>query len=166
MPINPAFLAILCPSGVVASCNLPTSLVINNNTFWAPDFGFRLSRSFEHGVAYLSAGERLNPGNGLFLTSRAETASLGYGYSGLRKWSMNIAGYYVRALSVGNIQGGYGQLTGAFSMSHSILPHLSFLSSFNVTKYQSSSFAAYNHLIYFASIGLGFSSRDIPVRLF
>jgi hypothetical protein len=166
VPINPAFLAILCPSGVVLSCNLPSSLVINNSAFWVPDFGIRLSRSFERGVAYLSAGETVTPGNGLFLTSRAETAGLGYGYSGLRKWSMNIGGYYVRALSVGNIQGGYGQLSGSFSMSHEILPHLSFVTSFSATKYQSSSFAAYNHLTYSASIGLGFSSKPIPVRFF
>ena len=166
VPINPAFLAILCPSGIVESCNLPSSLVINNTTFWAPDFGLRLSRSFQRGVAYLSAGESVTPGNGLFLTSRSETASVGYGYSGLRKWSMNIGGYYVRALSVGNIQGGYGQLTGSFSMSHEILPRLSFVTSLSATKYQSSSFSAYNHLIYFASVGLGFSSKDIPVRFF
>jgi hypothetical protein len=166
VPINPAFLAILCPGGIVANCNLPNSLVINNNTFWAPDFGVRLSRSFERGVAYLSAGEQLNPGNGLFLTSRAETASVGYGYSGLRKWSLNVGGYYVRALSVGNIQGGYGQLTGSFSMSHQILPRISFVSSISATKYQSSSFASYNHLIYFISAGLGFSSKNIPVRFF
>jgi hypothetical protein len=117
-------------------------------------------------VAYLSAGESETPGNGLFLTSRAETASLGYGYSGLRKWSMNIGGTYVRALSVGNIQGGYGQLTGSFSMSHEILPRVSFVTSFSATKYQSSSFSAYNHLIYFVSVGLGFSSKNIPVRFF
>ena len=166
VPINPAFLAILCPSGIVANCNLPNSLVINNNTFWAPDFGIRFSRAFERGVAYLNAGERLNPGNGLFLTSRAETAAVGYGYSGLRKWSLNVGGYYVRALSVGNVQGGYGQLTGSFSMSHRILPHLSLVASLSATKYQSSSFADYNHLTYFASIGLGFSSKDIPVRFF
>jgi hypothetical protein len=166
VPINSAFLAILCPSGVVESCNLPSSLVINNNSFWAPDFGIRLSRSFQRGVAYLSAGESVTAGNGLFLTSRAETASVGYGYSGLRKWSMNIGATYVRALSVGNIQGGYGQLTGSFSMSHEILPRVSFVTSFSATKYQSSSFSAYNHLIYFVSIGLGFSSKNIPVRFF
>jgi hypothetical protein len=43
---------------------------------------------------------------------------------------------------------------------------MSFVTSIAATKYQSSSFAAYNHLIYFASVGLGFSSKDIPVRFF
>ena len=166
VPINPAFLAILCPSNEVSTCNLPESLVLQRNTFWAPDFGIRFSRSFERGAAWLSAGESITPGNGLFLTSRAETAGLGYGYSGLRKWSLSVGGYYVRALSVGNIQGGYGQITGSFGLSRQLVRQLSLVASLNATHYQSSSFSAYNRLIYSASIGLGFSSRNIPVRFF
>ena len=166
VPINPAFLAILCPSGVVATCNLPSTLAIKNSLFWAPDFGIRLSRSFERGVAYLSAGEAITPGNGLFLTSRMETASVGYGYSGLRRWSLNTGLYYSRALSLGNIQGGYGGLSASFSMSHELFTHVSFVASFSSTKYQSSTFSPYNRLIYTGSVGLGYSSKNIPVRFF
>jgi hypothetical protein len=117
-------------------------------------------------VAYVAAGESITPGNGLFLTSRAETASGGYGYSGLHKWSLNAGAYYVRALSLGNVQGGYGQVTGTFSLSRQLVSHLSFVASFNATHYQSSTFNPYNRLIYSASIGLGYSSRNIPVRFF
>ncbi|HUB78278.1 MAG TPA: hypothetical protein VMB03_05750 [Bryobacteraceae bacterium] len=166
VPINPAFLAILCPSGIVQNCNLPSTLAINNNLFWAPDLGIRLSRSFHRGVAYLAAGESITPGNGLFLTSRMQTASAGYGYSGLRKWSLNAGLFYSRALSLGNIQGGYGGLSGSVAMSHELFSHVSFVASFYATKYQSSSFSPYNRLIYTASIGLGYSSKNIPVRFF
>jgi hypothetical protein len=166
VPINPAFLAILCPSGIVQTCNLPNTLAISNNLFWAPDFGIRLSRSFQRGVAYLAGGESITPGNGLFLTSRMESASAGYGYSGLRKWSLNAGVVYARALSLGNIQGGYGGLSGTFAMSHELFSHISFVASFYATKYQSSSFSPYNRLIYTASIGLGYSSKNIPVRFF
>ena len=166
VPINPAFLAILCPSGLVQNCNLPNTLAINNNLFWAPDFGIRLSRSFHRGVAYLAAGESITPGNGLFLTSRAETASAGYGYSGLRKWSLNAGVFYVRALSLGNIQGGYGGVTGSFAMSRELFSHISFVASLNATQYQSASFNPYNRLIYTASVGLGYSSKNSPVRFF
>jgi hypothetical protein len=117
-------------------------------------------------VAYLSAGESITPGNGLFLTSRAATAGAGYGYSGLRKWSLGIGVSYVTALSLGNIQGGYGQLAGSFGMSRQLVGKLSFVSSFGATQYESNSFTAYNRLIYSASVGLGFSSKNIPVRFF
>jgi hypothetical protein len=95
VPIDPAILAILCPANVVAVCPLTAATVINRNLFWGPNFGVRLSRSFQRGVAYLSAGESITPGNGLFLTSRAATASVGYGYSGLRKWNLSIGASYV-----------------------------------------------------------------------
>ena len=166
VPINPAILAILCPAGLVTTCPLTAGTVINNHLLWAPDFGVRFSRSFQRGVAYLSAGESITPGNGLFLTSRAETAAAGYGYSGLRKWNLNLGVNYIRALSLGNIQGGYGQVAGSFSISHQIVGRLSFVSSFSATDYRSDSFSAYNRLIYSASEGLGFSSRNIPVRFF
>jgi hypothetical protein len=166
VPIAPAILEILCPPTLVSACPLTAGTVINNNVFWGPNFGARLSRSFKRGVAYVNAGETITPGNGLFLTSRTATAGVGYGYSGLRKWSLNLGASYVRALSLGNIQGSYGEFSGTYSMSRQIIGQLSFVSSFNATKYESDPFAAYNRLIYTASIGLGFSSKNIPVRFF
>jgi hypothetical protein len=117
-------------------------------------------------VAYLSAGESVTPGNGLFLTSRAATASAGYGYSGLRKWSLNVGVSYVTALSLGNVRGGYGDITGSFGMSRQIKGPLSFVSSFGATQYRSNTFSNYNRLIYTGSVGLGFSTKNIPVRFF
>jgi hypothetical protein len=166
IPISPAILSILCPPTLVQTCPLTPSTVINNNNLWAPDFGARLSRSFERGAVYLSAGESITPGNGLFLTSRAETASVGYGYSGLKKWSLSAGISYVRALSLGNIQGAYGQVGGSLSTSHQLVSHVSFVASVNATQYQSATFTAYNHFIYSVSAGLGWSSKNIPVRFF
>ena len=166
VPINPAFLAILCPPTITTTCNLPSSKAVNNNIFWAPNFGVRLSRSFQRGVVYVNAGESVTPGNGLFLTSRSQSASAGYGYSGLRKWSLGTGVTYTRALSLGNVQGSYGQVSGSFGLSRQIIRQLSFVASFSATQYQSGSFSAYNRLIYSASAGLGYSSKNIPVRFF
>ncbi len=166
VPLRPEILSLLCPPTLVAVCPFTGATVTNNNNFWGPNFGVRFSRSFQRGVVSLSAGESINPGNGLFLTSRAQTASASYGYSGLRKWSLSTGVYYVKALSLGNVQGSYGQVTGYYGMSRQILGRVSFVSSFNATQYLSDSFTAYNRLIYSASVGLGFSTRNIPVRFF
>jgi len=166
VPIDPAILAILCPPNEATACPLTAATVINNNLVWVPDVGIRYSRSFRRGVAYANAGETVTPGNGLFLTSRALSAGVGYGYSGLRKWSLSIGANYVRAVSLGNVQGGYGQIVGSYGMSRQIVGQLSFVSSFTATQYQSNSFNLYNRLIYSATFGLGFSSKSIPVRFF
>jgi hypothetical protein len=73
---------------------------------------------------------------------------------------------YTTALSIGNAEGGYGQYGGSYGMSRQIVKSLSFVSGFYAMKYQSNSFAGYNRLIYSASIGIGFSSGNIPVRFF
>lgn len=166
VPIDPAILAILCPATYTGVCPVTAGSVISHNVFWGPNFGARFSRSFRRGVAYVSAGEYITPGNGLFLTSRAAQASVGYGYSGLRKWSLSVGASYTTALSIGNAEGGYGQYGGSYGMSRQIVKSLSFVSGFYAMKYQSNSFAGYNRLIYSASIGIGFSTGNIPVRFF
>jgi hypothetical protein len=166
VPVDPAILAILCPSSSRARCPVTAGTVISNSTLWGPDFSARFSRSFQRGVAYVNAGESITPGNGLFLTSRAITASVGYGYSGLRGWSLNAAATYTSALSLGNVTGRYKDLMGMYSMSRQIVGPLSFVSSFNATRYRSASFTGYNRLIYTASVGIGFSSGNKPVRFF
>jgi hypothetical protein len=166
VPIDPAILAILCPPSATQTCPLTQGVVISHNILWAPNFGVRLSRSFHRGVAYASAGESITPGNGLFLTTRAATAMAGYGYTGFRKWSLGLSVQYVTALSFGNVQGAYGDVMGAYSMSRQIVNHLSFVSAFSATQYRSNTFSGYNRLIYGASVGLGYSPGNIPVRFF
>jgi len=166
VPIDPAILAILCPPGLNQPCPLSAGTVISHTVLWAPNFAIRLSRSFQHGVAYASAGESITPGNGLFLTSRSLSATVGYGYTGLRKWSLGLSAGYVTALSFGNVQGSYGNVMGSYSMSRLILNHLSFVSSFTATKYRSATFSGYNRVIYSASVGIGYSPGNIPVRFF
>ena len=166
VPIDPAILAILCPPTLVTACPLTAATVVSNSSFWGPNFGARISRSFRRGVVYANAGEGITPGNGLFLTSRTLSASAGYGYSGIRKWSLGIGAGYSRADSLGNIQGNYGDIYGSYNMSRQIAGKLSFVSSFNATQYRSGSFSGYNRLIYSASAGLGWSSKAIPVRFF
>ena len=169
VPIDPQILGILCPAALIDAlhpCTVTGSTVNSHNLLWAPNFGARYSRSFRRGVAYVSAGESITPGNGLFLTSRAATASAGYGYTGLRKWSLGVGVGYITALSLGNVKGNYGQVSGSYSMSRQIVGSLSFVSSFGATQYQSANFNGYNRLIYFVSAGLGFSSKNIPIRFF
>jgi hypothetical protein len=166
VPIDPAFLAILCPPADRVACPFRDGTVISHSIWWGPRFGARLSRSFQHGTVYVNAAESVTPGNGLFLTSRTTTASVGYGYSILRDWSLNVSATYMSALSLGNATGHYEGLTGSCRLSRHIAGALSFVSSFNAMRYQSESIAAYDRLIYTASVGFAFSSRNSPMQFF
>lgn len=51
---------------------------------YLPNVSGRLSQTFQRGVAYVSGGHTVVPGNGLFLTSYATTLLGGYTYTGIR----------------------------------------------------------------------------------
>ena len=138
----------------------------SNSTQWKPNYGIRFARSFQHGVAYVNGGEAVIPGNGLFLTSSATTVTAGYRYLGLRDWNLSVAAAYKSALSLGNVTGRYEDVIGSYRLSRQIVGALSFVSSFEATRYQSASFAGYNRLIYTASMGFAFSSHNLPPRFF
>ena len=142
-----------------------TTSALVHRVNWVPNFSGRLSKTFHRGVLYGAGGESVSPGNGLFLTSRAATVTAGYGYTGLRRWSLGVSFWYSADLSIGNVNGSYGNVSGSFSMSRSLFHSLSFISSYSANQYQSPNFTHYNRLIYTASVGIGWSPGDVPLRI-
>ena len=132
---------------------------------WVPNFSARMSKTFARGVAYVAGGETITPGNGIFLTSRTASVVAGYGYTGLRHWSLGVSFTYASALSISNVSGGYGNIAGTFSMSRSLGHSLSFVTSYSANHYSSPNFTNYNRLIYVGSVGMGWSPGNIPLRI-
>jgi hypothetical protein len=156
VPVDPNVSALLGFSNT-------TALAYHVN--WVPNFSGRLSKTFARGVAYVGGGETVLPGNGLFLTSRTASVMAGYGYTGLRRWSLGINVTYISALSIGNVSGSYGNISGSFSMSRSLGHSLSFVTSYSANQYRSPNFTHYNRLIYTGSVGIGWSPGNIPLRI-
>ena len=125
----------------------------------------RLSRTFPKGVAYVSGGRGITPGNGLFLTSITTTALAGYNYTGLRRWSFGVSGGYNRSDSIGNVLGTYGGISGTLSASRQIVHNVHGVVSASARKYTSATFSLYNRVIYDVSVGVGYSPGDIPLRI-
>jgi hypothetical protein len=156
VPVDPSVAALLGYTYTTA---------LFHNTYWVPNFSGRLSKTYSRGVAYVVGGETVDPGNGLFLTSRIASAAAGYGYTGLRRWSLGVVCSYSSALSIGNVIGSYGNLAASFNMSRSLGHSLSAVTSYAANDYRSSNFTRYNRLIYSASVGIGWSPGDVPLRI-
>jgi hypothetical protein len=150
---------------IAALIGASTGALIIHRIDYVPNVSGRISRTFRRGVAYLSAGHAMNPGNGLFLTSSSTSAAAGYTYTGLRKWSFNIESGYDRSKSLGNVLGYYGNVGGSFSASRELGHSLHAIASFYARQYQSPDFTKYNRLIYSARLGIGFTPGDIPLRI-
>jgi hypothetical protein len=132
---------------------------------YVPTFSGRLSRTFRTGVFWVGGGRSVTPGNGLFLTSKMTNATIGYTYTGLRRWSCTAQVMYDRGDSQGNVLGTYGDISGGMSISRQIVKSLHFVVGADARRYQSPSFNLYNRTVYDASLGLGFSPGAIPLRL-
>jgi hypothetical protein len=134
---------------------------INN----VPSFSGRLSRTFHRGVFWVSGGRTVTPGNGLFLTSKMITGSMGYTYTGLRHWSFTAQALYERGDSMGNVVGIYGDYSGGIAMSRELVKSLHLVAGGEARRYQSPTFSQYNRTVYDAHIGLGWSPGAVPLRL-
>ena len=132
---------------------------------YLPNVSARLSRTFPRGVAYLSGGHSVTPGNGLFLTSYATSISAGYDYTGVRRWSFSSGATYSRAKSIGNYLGTYGNVALTVSASRQLIHNVHFVAGYSANKYLSNDFHNYNRFIHSANIGLGWTPGDVPLRL-
>lgn len=132
---------------------------------YIPNASGRLTKTYKNGVAYLSAGHTVTPGNGLFLTSYATTAFGGYTYTGLRRWSFNAGAGYSRMRSAGNVDGIYGGKNANMSVSRQIGRYTHVILNYSMRQYTSPDFSKYNRLIHAASVGIGFTPGDVPLRI-
>lgn len=156
VPADPAVTALL---GITQG----TAIVYRAS--YTPLVQARLSQTFHRGVAYLSAGHMVVPGNGLFLTSTQTMLTAGYTYTGLRRWSFNASGMYSRANSIANVVGNYGDEGGSFTVSRELTRSVHAILAFYGREYTSASFAKYNRPVYETRIGLGFAPGEVPLRI-
>jgi hypothetical protein len=150
---------------IAALLGITQGYIVSYGLNYVPSYSGRLSKTFSRGVAYVSGGHLMTPGNGLFLTSRQYSATAGYSYAGLRRWGFNFSAGWDRAQSVGNILGEYGDYWAGLQTSRQISHVVHMVGGVTARKYQSNSFGAYNRLIWDARVGLSFSPRDIPLRI-
>jgi len=130
-----------------------------------PTVNARLSRTFRKGVASLSGGRSILPGNGLFLTSVMNTGMASYTYTGLRRWSMDASLMYSSADSQAGLTGQYSDLGATFTVSRQISRGFHAIAGFGAHKYASPTHANYNHVYYMARIGFGWTPGDVPLRV-
>ena len=134
-------------------------------TNWIPSGTGRLSYTMKRGVAYISGGRSITPGNGLFLTSSSTSLNGGYNYTALKRWSASALATYDRSTSLGNFLGEYNSYTVSANVSRQLIRYTHAVFTVNARKYGSGDFNNYNKWTYGVQLGLGFTPGDIPMRL-
>ncbi|HWB99401.1 MAG TPA: hypothetical protein VG672_21980 [Bryobacteraceae bacterium] len=81
--------------------------VISHNIHWAPAIEARLVRAFHRAAVSVQYTRRINPGNGVYLTSQGENAVGAISYTGVRSWSFNMSAGYSAMKGLVQSLGGY-----------------------------------------------------------
>ena len=156
VPVDPAIAALL---------GIQSATYVSYTRNWQPAFSLRLSRVIFKGVAYVAAIHEVTPGNGLFLTSSAQSVTGGYDYGGTWKhWSIGSYTNYQDAKSIGGIRAHYSTLVLGLSLSRKLFRYTQFIMGAGVRHYYSSDYAGYRRTVYNAHVGVGWSPGDVALR--
>jgi hypothetical protein len=150
---------------IAALLGVSSTAEIAHFTAWTPTGNVRLAQVFRQGVAYVSAGRAILPGNGLFITSYTDSVSAGYTYTGVRRWSLSSSVGYDRSKSVANFIGAYSDVFGGLSASRQIARSVHVVFGYNARRYNSGNFQNYNRTVQEGHFGIGFTPGDVPLRV-
>jgi hypothetical protein len=149
---------------ITALLGITSGTRVSNLILYGPLLGARLSRTFSKGVAYFTAGHTFSPGNGLFLTSQLTTGTIGYNYTGVRRWGLGATAYYGRGKAYAPVVAIYENISGGLQASRTLTHGLHLQLSYSARQYSSATHANYNRLIHRVTAGLVFSPGDSPLR--
>ncbi len=155
VPIDPAIAALIGQSvGVQAA----------HHVNFVPDISARLMDSFRKSQVYLNYSNTVNPGNGVYLTSRMETAGGGYSYTGIRYWNFAVDANYSRLTAMVQTLGAFASYGGGMGITRELGKGFHAVMRMDMRHYA----VAANYFIhneFRTSLGLTFSPGDVPLSL-
>jgi hypothetical protein len=131
---------------------------------YIPDITAQIFTQYKVGSASLEYIESVTPGNGLFLTSRRNSASGHYDYTGIRRWTFTVGGSYDDLITLGVLVGEYRSYAARLAMTRVI--HAGFQGTLSGEyRYFDISGANFLRNSYRISLGVAWSPSERPLKL-
>jgi hypothetical protein len=153
--LSPAVAALL---GI--SSTIHTFTAVN----WLPSGRANLNRKFKNASLNLAYSRSAAPGNGVYLSSRADNGTISYSYTGVRKASLGIYGGYSSLSSLAQGIPPYQMFTGGVRLTYNMTHALHAVAGYDVRQ-QEVDIAGYRRTSYRVSAGIAFSPGSIPLSL-
>lgn len=129
-----------------------------------PSGDVSLVRKFKMASLNFSYAQTVVPGNGVYLTSKADTGTASYSYTGLHKVSLSASGSYNNLTTLGQGIPPYRMIDGGAGMTYA-LPYALHLTARYDYIYQNIQNLTYKHTGYMATVGVTFSPGKVPLSL-
>lgn len=131
---------------------------------WVPSVDSKLTRTFRRADLTFGYSRGVTPGNGIYLTSRVETATASVSYSGIRKWNLGASGGHIGYGSLSRQLGNFSTYTAGGGATYNITGVLHFIARYDFRTYDVSE-TTFKRNSYRAQIGLAFSPGELPLSL-
>jgi len=127
-----------------------------------PLWGGSITRQFRRASLSFQYQSGASGGNGVYLTSRTDSGTAGFNYTGIRKWSFSVNGGYSRMEGIGQNLQPYSQFTGSSGVTYAITHAIQMLARYDA-RHQEIINGVYLSNSYRATVGISFSPADIPL---
>jgi hypothetical protein len=127
-----------------------------------PQWNANLSRQFRRASLSFQYQTGASGGNGVYLTSRTESATANFSYTAARKWSLSANGGHSRMDGIGQNLPTYAQFTGGAGITYTVTHPIQIFAKYDA-RHQEVVSGAYLQTSYRATIGISFSPADIPL---
>ena len=132
---------------------------------YVPDVQARLTDSFRRSQFSLIYSDAVSPGNGVYLTSRNNTGTASYSYSGLHYWNFGVDTTYGRLSAILQTIGAYTTYGAGAGATRELGKGLHAVLRIDARHYNVNSEAAFKHTEYRATLGFDYSPGEVPLRL-
>jgi hypothetical protein len=129
-----------------------------------PSGEIALTRKFKTASLNFSYQLLVTPGNGVYLTSKTENAGGSYSYTGIRKTSLSVSGWYNNIASIGQGIQPYRGVNGGAGITYSLPYSLHMVARYDY-RYQAIEDYVYKHTGYRATLGITYSPGKVPLSL-
>jgi hypothetical protein len=131
---------------------------------WVPALEGTLTRTFRRSSLSFAYARGVTAGNGVYLTSRQETANAGFTYTGIHKWNLGLSGGYASYASLSRQLKNYASYNGGGGATYNVTGSLHIIARYDY-RHQAVSQNVFERETHRASIGFGFAPGDLPLSL-
>ena len=132
---------------------------------YVPDVQARLSDTFRHSKFTATYSNAVIPGNGVYLTSRTNSGSVAYNYTGVRYWDFGVNATYGRMDAIVQTIGAYTAYGAGVGATRELGKGLHAVLRLDQRHYDIASSSMFAHTEYRIALGLTYSPGDVPLVL-
>ena len=149
---------------IAAIIGRPTVIGVFHTMQYVPSFQATLGRVFRRSSLSFGYSAGVSPGNGVYLTSRANSGTISYSHTASQRWNVGLSGGYSSYSSLSQSIGKYQSYNAGGGFTCKLTGWLHLVGRYDARRYTvgPSAFRRLNHRV---TVGIAFSPGDLPLSL-